>query len=177
MKHYIKQIKPYIEPPCLQGFNNTPIPVEGYDWVSEDLEEELIKNIVVKDPWSTLIFKERFIEENKTCDGCVHVGEGLDISGSTCYLCKRNPVDHRIDWFEEERELDVYEGDNVVVRPPWDIREIEGYSGAFCKCGHVLHIKTPKTKGYRTIKCPECGFVISLFCGDYGEKLDMNYFR
>ena len=101
MKHYIRQIKPYIEPPCLQGFNNTPIPVEGYDWVSEDLEEELRKNIVVKDPWSTLIFKERFIEENKTCDGCVRVGEGSDISGSTCYLCQRNPVDHRIDWFEE----------------------------------------------------------------------------
>lgn len=41
------------------------------------------------------------MEENKTCDGCVRVREGLDISGSTCYLCKRNPVDHRIDWFEE----------------------------------------------------------------------------
>ena len=113
-------------------------------------------------------------KENKTCDGCVRVGEGLDIVGSTCYLCKRNPVDHRIDWFEEEREPDIYEGDNIVVRPPWDIREIEGYSGAFCECGHVLHIKTPKTKGYRTIKCPKCGFVISLFCGEFGEKAGMS---
>ena len=43
-------------------------------------------------------------EDIKTCNGCVRVGEGLDISGSTCYLCKRNPVDHRIDWFEEKKE-------------------------------------------------------------------------
>ena len=62
MKYYIKQIKPYISPPCLQGFNCSPDPVDGYDWVSEDMEEELRQNIVVKDPWSKLIFKERFVE-------------------------------------------------------------------------------------------------------------------
>jgi hypothetical protein len=62
MKLYIRQIKPYIEPPCLQGFNCGPYPVDGYDWVSEDLEEELRNSIVVSDSWSTLIFKERFVE-------------------------------------------------------------------------------------------------------------------
>ena len=65
MKYYIRQIKPYIQSPCLQGFNNKPYPVEGYDWVPEDLEEELRKNIVVKDPWSELVFYERFVDVSK----------------------------------------------------------------------------------------------------------------
>lgn len=45
-------------------------------------------------------------ERYKTCGRCVHDGEGNpNISGSTCYLCKRNPEgDHRIDWFEEKKE-------------------------------------------------------------------------
>lgn len=119
-------------------------------------------------------------EENKSCDACVHNGD-QNISGSTCYLCKRNPVDHRIEWFEEEHEEelepDIYEGDNVVVRPPWDMREIEGYSGAFCKCGSVLHIKTPKIKKWHSIKCPKCGFGVQLFCGENGVKIGMDYFR
>lgn len=43
-------------------------------------------------------------EELKTCGRCVHDGESADIVGSSCYLCKRNPEDHRIDWFEEKKE-------------------------------------------------------------------------
>lgn len=64
MKYYIKQIKPYIIPPCLQGCNCDPDPVKGYDWVSEDMKEELRQNITVKDPWSKLIFEVRFVEVN-----------------------------------------------------------------------------------------------------------------
>lgn len=62
MKYYIRQIKPYIQPPQLQGFNDKSYPVDGYDWVSEDLEEELKNSIVVNDPWSKLIFHCRFVE-------------------------------------------------------------------------------------------------------------------
>ena len=62
MKHYVRQIKPYIEPPALHGCNCSPDPVEGYNWVSEDMEEELRKEIIVSDSWSKLIFKERFVE-------------------------------------------------------------------------------------------------------------------
>ena len=62
MKYYIRQIKPYICPPQLQGFNDKPYPVKGYDWVSEDLEEELSNTIAVKDPWSKLVFYSRFVE-------------------------------------------------------------------------------------------------------------------
>ena len=62
MKHYIRQIKPYIKPPALQGCNYSSYPVEGYDWVSEDLEDKLRNEIVVEDSWSTLIFKERYIQ-------------------------------------------------------------------------------------------------------------------
>ena len=44
-------------------------------------------------------------ERYKTCGRCVYDGEGSpDIVGSTCYLCKRNPTDNRIDWFEEKKE-------------------------------------------------------------------------
>lgn len=61
MKCYIRQIKPYIQPPALQGFSNKPYPVDGYDWAPEDHEAALRNKIVVNDSWSTLIFKERFI--------------------------------------------------------------------------------------------------------------------
>ena len=62
MKYYIRQIKPYIDPPSLHGFNCSPYPVDGYDWVSEDMEKKLREEIVVNDSWSKLIFKERFVE-------------------------------------------------------------------------------------------------------------------
>lgn len=53
-----------------------------------------------------LIVKDEIIrnpEELKTCGRCIHDGESGDIIGSTCHLCKRNPDDHRIDWFEERK--------------------------------------------------------------------------
>ena len=44
-------------------------------------------------------------ERYKTCGRCIHDGESnLNIVGSTCYLCKRNLDDHRIDWFEEKKK-------------------------------------------------------------------------
>lgn len=43
-------------------------------------------------------------ERYKTCGRCVHDGDSPDIVESTCYMCKRNPDDHRIDWFEKKRE-------------------------------------------------------------------------
>lgn len=61
MKIYKREIKPYIEPPCLQGFNDKPYPVQGYDWVPEDMEEQLRNAIVVNDPWSKLIFYSRYV--------------------------------------------------------------------------------------------------------------------
>lgn len=61
----------------------------------------------------------------------------------------------------------LYEGDDVVCRKPGDVRSIDGYSGAFCECGHTLHIKTPKQKAFHAIKCPVCGNIVNLFCGEY----------
>lgn len=65
----------------------------------------------------------------KTCGRCVHRYKGdQNISGSTCYLCKRNPDDHRIDWFEwdrgenvepEEEDSEIYEAElqeNTIQR-------------------------------------------------------------
>lgn len=66
MKIYKKEIKPYIYIPMMQGFRDDHVPVDGYDWVSEDMEETLREEIVISDPWSKLVFKERFVEiENK----------------------------------------------------------------------------------------------------------------
>ena len=61
MKIYKREIKPYIKPPCLQGFNDSPYPIDEYDWVSEELEEQLRNEIVISDSWSKLIFKERYV--------------------------------------------------------------------------------------------------------------------
>lgn len=49
-------------------------------------------------------------EEIKTCGRCIHDEESADIVGSSCYLCKRNPTDNRIDWFEEKnRRINKWE--------------------------------------------------------------------
>lgn len=62
MKYYIREIKPFIYSPGLQGFRDTEFPVKGYDWVSEDMEEELRNTIEVKDPWGKLIIHYRLRE-------------------------------------------------------------------------------------------------------------------
>ena len=62
MKYYIRQIRPYVQPPALQGMLCVSYPVKGYDWAPEDLEEQLRSEIVLNDPWSKLIFQERFVE-------------------------------------------------------------------------------------------------------------------
>jgi len=43
------------------------------------------------------------MEEGASCSRCIHKEKSTEIVGSTCYLCKRNPKDHRIDWFEEKK--------------------------------------------------------------------------
>lgn len=73
-----------------------------------------------------------------------------------------------------EPEPEIYEGDDVICKEPWNCRIIDGYSGAFCECGHVLHIKTPRRKAFHPIKCPICGRIVNLFCGEIGETLCMD---
>lgn len=46
----------------MEGFRDEYIPVDGYDWLPENMEETLKKEIVINDPYSKLIFKERFVE-------------------------------------------------------------------------------------------------------------------
>ena len=58
MTFYVRQIKPYI----YVTMTDDLIPVDEYDWVHEDLEEDLRKNIIITEDWcSKLIFKERFV--------------------------------------------------------------------------------------------------------------------
>lgn len=58
MTLYVRQIKPYI----YVTMTGELIAVDKYDWVHEDLEEDLRKNIIIpKDWYSELIFKERFV--------------------------------------------------------------------------------------------------------------------
>lgn len=61
MKLYVRLIKPYIQPPCLQGMNCEPYPVEGWGWCNEEYEEFLREKIVVSDSWSKLFFKEKYM--------------------------------------------------------------------------------------------------------------------
>ena len=64
MKIYIREIKPYIDPPALPGTNCAAYPVDGYDWVPESHEERLRHEIIVKDSWSRLVFKERYVSKS-----------------------------------------------------------------------------------------------------------------
>lgn len=54
---------------------------------------------------------------------------------------------------------------------------MEGYSAAFCECGHTLYIETPDYKDWHNIECPICGKVIQLYCGKEGKKLGMEFMR
>ena len=62
----------------------------------------------------------------------------------------------------------------VDAHYPWEHKLMEGNEGAFCKCGRVLQIKRPKIKTWHQIKCPKCGFIINIFCGECGEPLSMD---
>ena len=70
--------------------------------------------------------------------------------------------------------MSIYTGNDVICKEPWDRRIIEGYSGAYCECGRVLHIKTPRQKAFHAIECPVCGFVVNLFCGKEGKPASMD---
>lgn len=68
-----------------------------------------------------------------------------------------------------------FENENVMLGEDiGDFRERNGYSAGECKCGYTLYIKRPKIKAFHSIKCPNCGFVVNLFCGSEGEKLGMH---
>ena len=45
-------------------------------------------------------------------------------------------------------------------------REKEGYSSAFCQCGRILRIKTPRYRRFYDLKCPICGFTVKLYTGE-----------
>ena len=56
-----------------------------------------------------------------------------------------------------------YKNEDVLVTH--DIREIQGYSGAFCECGATLHIKTPLYAKWCVIECPKCKHIVQLYFG------------
>lgn len=60
MKYYVRQIKPFIKLPFPGA--DTGYAVDGYDWVPEDMEEDLRKTITLDPFWAVLTFKERFVE-------------------------------------------------------------------------------------------------------------------
>ena len=73
-----------------------------------------------------------------------------------------------------------FENENVIVGDYAWSKSIAGRPGcsiAECQCGRILYIKTPKIKSFHSIKYPECGFVMNLFCGLEGKKLGMNELR
>jgi hypothetical protein len=57
MEFYVRQIRPYI----LNNITSNAHPVDGYWWISEDMEEKLREEIVIGDTWSKLIFLDRFV--------------------------------------------------------------------------------------------------------------------
>ena len=73
-----------------------------------------------------------------------------------------------------------FENENVIVGDyAWSANATirDRCSGAYCRCGRVLYIKTPKIKSFYSIECSECGFCLNLFCGLEGGKLGMDDLR
>ena len=106
--------------------------------------------------------------------------DGFCINGdsSLAYWTKTEVIGNiHDDKSDYEPDKELYEGDDVIVKKPWEIKTIEGYSGAFCECGRVLHIKTPRQKKFHAIKCPKCGFIVNLFCGEEGKPASMDDVR
>ena len=124
MKYYIRLIKPFIKPPCMQGCNNNPYPVEGYDWVSEDLEEQLRKEIVVEDSWSDLIFKERFVE----------VKSDINTLTSNFYMEANSKGTVTISLEEYEKiKNEISRLENEITRLKYEKQELLEYFGYFKK--------------------------------------------
>lgn len=94
------------------------------------------------------------------CNGCLYYSGEID-------QCMYGEDDVPKDMIKKchSQCIKEYKDDDVFVAEPGDIREKPGYSGAFCKCGCTLHIKTPQKKDFYTIKCPNCSATICLFCG------------
>ena len=95
MKLYKKEIRPYIQPPQLQGFNDRAFPVEGYDWVSEDLEDKLRAEIDVKDPWSKLFFRVRYVSVSEFDQG--------ESSGTLLDYMFKHGLGTPVPYFKEEQ--------------------------------------------------------------------------
>jgi len=63
----------------------------------------------------------------------------------------------------------IYKNEDVIASiggyPDSAYNHETEYSGASCKCGYNLYIKTPFYKGWYSIECPECKHVVRLYCG------------
>lgn len=88
-------------------------------------------------------------ERYKICGRCIHDEESADTAGSTCYLCRRNPTDHRIDYFKDNE-------------------------GKLTKCNRCKGSGwMPYGPGVRGIKiCPDChgAGIISLETATFGKE-------
>lgn len=115
--------------------------------------------------------EEAAMETPEQCKHCTK--KSIWISECLCKLRWYENNDLRL----KEPDKELYEGNDVLVKKPWELDIIEGYSGAFCECGHVLHIKTPRRKAFHAIKCPICEHIVSLYCGEEGEQLSMDDIR
>ena len=62
MKYYVRQVRPYVETLLMPGIYGAAAPLEGYDYVPEDMEEQLRNEIVISNPSYRLIFNEKFVE-------------------------------------------------------------------------------------------------------------------
>ena len=82
--------------------------VPRVEYQEEDIKCDLCEYFTAYPEASKTIFdimsENDISEQYKTCGRCIHDSESSDIVGSTCYMCKRNPDDHRIDWFEKKKE-------------------------------------------------------------------------
>ena len=119
MKLYKRMIRPMVDPPMLQGFNDKPYPLISDDyWIDGDYEETLTdtwKELVKKrDSWGTLKIEEKYVEVELPNPEPIKVED----NNFVCFIVDTDKIDIDIacEWVKKYMEILPHEV-GVAVLP------------------------------------------------------------
>ena len=108
MKLYKRMIRPMVDPPTLQGFNDKPYPLISDDyWIDEDCEKTLTdtwkKLVKKKDSWGTLKIEEKYVEVELPNPEPIKVED----NNFVCFMVDTDKIDIDIacEWVKKYMEI------------------------------------------------------------------------